>query len=252
MSSLVAIPAALAVGATLGLLGVGGSILTVPILVYLLDIAPRTATTMSLVVVAVASLAAALLHARERHVRLAVAAHFVTTGAPAAYLGGRLSHQLSEPALLLGFGAFMLAAAIAILRKRDDAPPAHTQRHAVMAALSGAVIGLVTGILGAGGGFLVVPALALLVPLPMREAIGTSLVVITANAAVGLVARSGAVELPLELTALFASMALVGAVIGHTLGKRLPVAMLRRLFAGLVLLVAVYMIWKNLGAANVA
>lgn len=252
MGSVLAVGCALLVGATLGLLGAGGSIMTTPILVYLLRLEPKPAMSMSLVVVGATSLAAALLHGFEGRVRPRVAAPFALAGAPGAFLGGRLAARVPDAVLLVGFAVFMAAAALALWRRRDDAPGERAPAGpAAMAAVAGygALVGVVTGLLGAGGGFLIVPALVVLAGLPMRDAIGTSLVVITVNAAVGVGARLELAAIRLELVAIFTAVAVLGAIVGHRLGRRVPVQVLRRVFAGLVLAVATYILARNLGGA---
>ena len=243
LSQLLAIVGAVLVGTILGLLGAGGSIMTVPIMLYLLGISPKAAMSMSLVVVGATSAAAAVLHARDGTVRGRTALPFALAGIPGALAGARLARLLPETALLVAFAAFMTAAAVALLRRRED-----QAEHAVARppwwkiAVYGVAIGLITGLLGAGGGFLIVPALTLLTGLSMRDAVGTSLVVITVNAAAGFAARADAGLVDVRLTALFTAIAIAGAVAGHWLNKRMPVAVLRRVFAVLVLAVAAYMV----------
>jgi hypothetical protein len=246
---LVAVGAALVIGTTLGLLGAGGSIMTVPLLVYVVGLAPRAAMTMALVVVGATSASAALLHARSGHVRARLAVPFALAGAPGAFAGGRLAFLVPERWLMLAFAAFMVAAAVALRRRPDDgggsvleapAPPV------ALVAAAGFGLGLVTGFLGAGGGFLIVPTLVLLFGVPMRHAIGSSLVVITANAGIGLAARADAEGLDGRLTALLTAFAIAGAVIGHRVSGRMPQATLKRWFAGLVLVVAAYIVARDL------
>lgn len=248
--------AAVLVGLTLGLLGAGGSITTVPILVYLVGLPAKEATTMSLVIVGLTSLTAALLHRREGHVNLEVAAPFAMGGVPGAYVGGLIGRRLPDEGLLVGFAVFMIAAAIAILGRRDDADPgpAPPSRGVgpmlALTALCGAAVGALTGVLGAGGGFLIVPALVVLMRLPMRQAIGSSLAVITVNCATGFAARADTVAIRPGLTAVFASVAIGGAALGHRFGRRLPAQTLRVGFAALVLVLAIYMLLSNAGGLS--
>lgn len=251
MSHLYAAVAALVIGATLGLLGAGGSIMTVPLLVYVVGLGARMAMAMSLIVVGVTSATAALLHARDGRVRLGLALPFAMAGAPGSLAGSALAHHVPERALLFIFAAFMIAAAVALRRRRDDDEGAATPPPArLVVAAAGFVLGFVTGLLGAGGGFLIVPTLVLLFHVPMREAIGSSLVVITANAVVGLAARVHAVHFDLGLTALLTAAAVVGAVLGQGLSAKVPQATLRRWFSTLVIVVATYMILRTAGVIH--
>ena len=170
---------AVLVGVTLGLLGGGGSILTVPLLAYVAGMDAKQAIATSLLVVGVTSAVGAVSHARAGHVQWRAGLVFGAAGMAGAYAGGLLARFIPGTVLLIGFAAMMIAAAIAMLRGRKntgtgDQPDALP---VIKIVLEGLVVGLVTGLVGAGGGFLVVPALALLGGLPMPIAVGTSLVV---------------------------------------------------------------------------
>ena len=174
---------ALLVGISLGLLGGGGSILTVPLLAYVAGMDAKQAIATSLLVVGTTSAVAAVSHARAGRVQWRTGLIFGVAGMAGAYAGGVLAHFIPGSVLLLGFAAMMIATAIAMLRgrKQDPAgqsPAASHDMPVVKVVVEGLVVGLVTGMVGAGGGFLVVPALALLGGLPMPVAVGTSLVVI--------------------------------------------------------------------------
>jgi len=248
---------ALVVGIMLGLLGGGGSILTVPLLVYVMGVEPRTAIAMSLVVVGVTSTSGALLHARAGRVRWRTAFVFGAGGMVGAFLGGRLNPLLSPTLLLLLFAGVMVAASVAMLRRAD--PP---HRHAALpgapppadggAGLSlgrilaqGVAVGALSGLVGAGGGFLIVPALAL-VGLPMPMATATSLVVIALQCAAGLVGQLGHVSLPWPLTAEVLGVALVGSLLGGKLAGRVAPGALRKAFAVFVLTTACFLLLAQL------
>jgi lysyl-tRNA synthetase class 2 len=244
---LVAALAAVAIGAVLGLLGAGGSIMTTPLLLFVVKLPAHAATTMSLVVVGTTSATAGFLHGRDGNVRLRVALPFALAGAPGAFLGGRLALGLSPEALLYAFAGFMTAASIALLRRRDDHPPRAHKPHVVLVVVAGFALGALTGVLGAGGGFLIVPTLVLLFGLPMREAIGSSLVIITLNSLVGLAARYRPGSVDPGLAALLSGVAIVGAWLGHRLSARVPQQALKRGFAVLVLVVAAFIVLRTAG-----
>ena len=185
---LLAVPAGLLIGASLGALGGGGSILTVPALVYLLGQSAHQATTVSLMVVGTAAAVGALVHARGGRVRLKAGAAFGGLGIAGSYAGSRASAAVPANVLLAGFGLLMLAVAVMmILRRRGQAQrtqgaaPAGGARHAILVGAAATGVGLITGFFGVGGGFVVVPALVLVLGFDMPTAAGTSLVVIAVN-----------------------------------------------------------------------
>jgi len=233
------------IGVSLGLLGGGGSILAMPVLVYVAGIAPASAVGMSLAIVGTTSLLTALLHRRSGNVDLRVAASFSATGIVGALLGARLTHLVSDQALLLSFAGLMLVVGGWMLLGVGDrvakgstaADPTDARQAWWITVLVGGLIGALTGFLGVGGGFLIVPALVLLTGMPMKRAVGTSLLVIAVNSAAGLVGHLGEDAIDLGQTAAFTVMALLGAVVGHRLASRWSATRLRRSFAGLVMVV---------------
>lgn len=232
---------AVVVGLVLGLLGGGGSILMVPLLVYVAGLETRVAVATSLLAVGATSLTGALAHTRSGRVRWRTAAIFGAAGAAGAYLGGRLAELFSARVLLLAFATMMAATAVAMLRGRRAAEPADQRRELprLQAVATGAAVGVLTGFVGAGGGFLVVPALALLGGLTMPVAVGTSLVVITLNSLGGLAGHITSVALDWPFAGAVTAAAVAGSLIGGPLAGRLDPARLRRLFGWFVLAVAV-------------
>ncbi|MFB7243539.1 integral membrane family protein [Streptomyces populi] len=235
---ILALAAGAVTGLALGALGGGGSVLTVPALIYLLGFTPSAATTASLVIVTVTSATALSAHARQGTVRWRAGALFAAAGLIPAALGGAVSGRL-PPALLTG--AFSLIAGLAafrMLRPAADGPgaaPAGTGR----ITGTGAGLGAVTGVLGVGGGFLAVPALVNVVGLRMRAAVGTSLLVITANSLAALLARAGTAQsLDWAVVAPFAGAAVLGAWDGKRLAARVSGGTLQRIFAWALLAVA--------------
>jgi uncharacterized membrane protein YfcA len=223
------------IGLSLGFFGGGGSILTVPLLAYVFGLAPKTAIASSLLVVAVASLSGALQHARAGNVQLRTASFFGAAGMLGAYGGGRLAAWLRGELLLLLFAAVMIGTAVAMWRGRRDASPAVGGFSATKLALQGALVGSFTGLVGAGGGFLIVPALVLWAGLPMPAAVGTSLVIIVANSLAGFAGYASHVSVDGTLVASVSAAAVVGSVAGSRLAKRVDPGSLRRGFAAFVL-----------------
>ena len=236
-------------GLVLGLLGGGGSILTVPILVYVLGIEAHAAIAFSLVLVGGTAFVAALLHNRKARVGWKDGLLFASFGAPMNLVAAYFSRRLSGPLLLLLFGMVMGIAGIALLRrgeKHQDADQDAPHKHDIGPAIaSGAAVGLLTGFLGIGGGFLIVPALVLFLEMPMKLACGTSLLVISANSAVALFGRLHSLQLPwIPLLALMVP-SLVATYFGVVLSERFSGAHLRKAFAVFVIVLGIFMMANN-------
>lgn len=240
------------IGVTLGVLGGGGSMLTLPILLYVLHVPPKSAIATSLLVVGSTSLLGALLHARAGRVRLRTGALFGAAGMAGAYLGGRLAHFLPATVLILAFAAMMVVTGVIMIRgRRAPAAPAATQEGhelpLLRVLLQGAGVGAVTGLVGAGGGFLVVPALVLLGGLPMPAAVGTSLLVIAMQSTAGVLGYLGHVEIDLRLGALVSGAAALGVLVGSRFAGRIREQVLRRAFGYFLLATAAFLLYKQLG-----
>ena len=226
----------LLIGVSLGVLGGGGSILTVPILVYVAGMDPKEAIAASLFVVGVTSAAGAISHARAGRVRWRTGLLFGAAGLTGAFLGGMLGGHLPGELLLVAFALMMVATSIAMIRGRKvDESKRHTDLPVFRVLLDGLVVGLVTGLVGAGGGFLVVPALALLGGMPMAVAVGTSLLVIAMKSLGGLAGYLSAVHLDWSLVIAVTVAAVVGSVVGGRLAGRIPETALRKGFGWFVL-----------------
>lgn len=166
---------------------------------------------------------------------------FGAAGMTGAYAGGRVAEFIPGQWLLIGFAVMMVATALAMLRPQREIDPADAPDHLPTArvVLDGLVVGLVTGLVGAGGGFLVVPALALLGGLPMPIAIGTSLVVIAMKSMAGLAGYLSSVTIDWPIAAMVTAAAVLGALLGGPLAGRIPPQTLRRLFGWFVLIMAI-------------
>jgi uncharacterized membrane protein YfcA/uncharacterized membrane protein YedE/YeeE len=240
------------IGLALGLLGGGGSILTVPILVYGLGLEAKPAIATSLLVVAVTSSAALVGHARRGLVDFRTGLFFGGAGMVGAFLGGRLASFIPGSILLLGFAAMMLATAIAMLRTRcDDDPTSTKDRPAANLAVGrviwhGSIVGIVTGLIGAGGGFLIVPALVLLGGMSMRAAVATSLLVIALKSFAGFAGYIGHVSIDWRLATLVTSAAVAGSLLGSLLSARIPERSLKRAFAWFVIAMALFVVGEEL------
>ncbi len=230
------------IGLSLGLLGSGGSITTLPVLVYVARIPPQQTVGMSLVIVGGTSALGSLLNLRQGAFDLRAAAFFALSVMGGAYVGARFTHMVSGPLLLLLFGALMLVVGTQMLRHGEVKVVLHECLPLRCLATSAAV-GVLTGFLGVGGGLLILPALVLLAGLEMRLAIGTSLAVIAVNCFGGLIGQMRCVNFDWLLTLGFLLAAVAGMFAGAALPKQPSAAVLRPGFASCVVL---------LGAALVA
>jgi len=241
---------AVGIGISLGLLGGGGSILAVPLLVYVAGLPVKEAIATSLLVVGTTSAVGVLPHARARRVRWRTGLIFGAAGMAGAYAGGRLAGYVPGAILLTGFALVMLATAVAMIRgrrPRPDRPVPHELPIAHVIA-DGVVVGLVTGLVGAGGGFLVVPALALLGGLPMPVAVGTSLLVIAMKSFAGLAGYLSNVHIDWALAAAVTAAAVAGSLAGSRLAGRIPEPVLRRSFGWFVVVMGVFVLAQQLPA----
>jgi len=212
---------AFAVGASLGLLGGGGSILSVPLLVYVAGFDPHPAAAGSLFVVGVTSGVSLVAHARAGRVRWRTGLVFGLAGMLGAYAGGLASASVPGPVLLAAFAVMMVAAAVGMLRGRRGAGGEREGLRLVVAVGLGLAVGAATGFVGAGGGFVVVPALVLVAGLPMQAAVGTSLLVIAMQSGAGLAGHLSDTRLPWGLTLAVTASAVVGSLAGSRLTGRI-------------------------------
>lgn len=225
------------VGIALGLLGGGGSILTVPLLAYVAGMDAKQAIATSLLVVGVTSAIGAVSHARAGRVQWRTGLIFGAAGMAGAYGGGLLAQFIPGTVLLIGFAVMMIATAIAMLRGRKNIAATDSGHHLPVPKIiaEGLVVGLVTGLVGAGGGFLVVPALALLGGLPMPIAVGTSLVVIAMKSFAGMAGYLSSVQINWTVALAVTAAAVVGALAGARLTAMVNPDALRKAFGWFVL-----------------
>ncbi len=245
---------ALIVGLSLGLLGGGGSVLTVPIFVYVMGYEAKQAIAMSLIVVGTASLVGAARHWHAGRVDLQVAISFGLVAMVGSYGGARLAKFISGPTQLLLLAIVVCAAAISMARPaRPDAaelqasnPPGPGGLQSAWRLIPVAIgVGLLTGLVGVGGGFLIVPALVLLGRVPIKLAIGTSLLVIAMNCVAGIVGYLGHVAIPWDVVSLFTAVAIAGLFAGSHLVGLVSPASLRRGFAVLLMCVGTFVLLQN-------
>ncbi|MBX3257948.1 MAG: sulfite exporter TauE/SafE family protein [Chitinophagaceae bacterium] len=252
------------IGISLGLIGGGGSILTVPLLVYGFHLSPLTATSYSLFIVGVTSLIGAYSNYRRGYARITLALplgvvspltvfvvrHYIVPHIP-GHLGVLAGFEVTKDGLtMMLFALLMIMASVSMLKKQPVATQTTEQQTQTMndylvIALFGLGIGCVTGFLGAGGGFLMIPALVLLLKLPMKEAVGTSLFIIAINSLVGFLGDIGHYHIHWGFLLTITSIAIVGILIGGQLSKGISSEKLKKTFGWFVLLMGTYIIVKE-------
>ena len=261
---------ALAIGLTLGLLGSGGSILTVPVLVYLVGIPEKAAIAESLAIVCLIAGGGVIPFIVRRMVSWSTVLLFSMPGMVGAYMGALAATRISARVQLILFAVLMLSAAGLMLRRSvahaDSSPhdpnkpkapggnaspsDSPTKQEFETIIVQGFGIGVLTGLVGVGGGFLIVPALVLLVHLPMHKAVGTSLATITLNSAAGFYKHAQALpalhlQLDWNLILLFGALGIVGSLTGGAIARYVPHNRLRRMFGVFLVIMAVFLLWKN-------
>ncbi|MCL9981253.1 MAG: sulfite exporter TauE/SafE family protein [Bacteroidia bacterium] len=250
---------AVLMGISLGLIGGGGSILTVPILVYLFGVNAELSTAYSLFIVGLTSLFGSFSHMRmgNIHWRTAIVfgipsiisvyltRHFVVPAIPNPVFGG-LSKDL---AILIFFAIIMVAASYSMIRKGKPKAADETEVsfNYPMILAEGLIVGMVTGLVGAGGGFLIIPALVLLAKLPMKQAVGTSLIIIASKSLLGFLGDLGrGAEIDWIFMLTFSAIAVVGIFSGAALSKKISGDKLKPAFGWFVLIMGIYIIVNSL------
>jgi len=265
--ALLASPLGFLIGVSLGALGGGGSILAVPVLVYVAGQDPKAATATSLVLVTMTALFGIVPHARAGRVRFGKGTLFAATGIAGTLLGTRLNALVDPAVLLLAFAGLMIVVAGLMLRSArrrptpkpvgaavattpatgepdadagDEAAPGFTPAAIARLLATGTVVGMLTGFFGVGGGFVIVPALVLALGFTMPEAVGTSMLVIVLNSLIALAARLGDGGVQWGVILPFAIASISGVFVGSRLADRHDPRTLQGWFAGLLIAVAVY------------
>lgn len=242
---------AILIGISLGLLGSGGSILTVPVLIYWVGLDEKVAFASSLAIVGLISLFSALRYAKCNSVDWRTVVWFGLPGMVGAVLGAHLAGYLAAWLQLLIFAILLLIAAVLMFRPLKLTEDVRVARAFWQVALDGVLVGVITGLVGVGGGFLIIPALVLLSGLSMSMAVGSSLVIIAMNSISGFweylhLLDKLNLSLDWQLIALFTILGIAGSLVGHKLAKHLPQAALRKIFSVFLVFIGVFVLWHNL------
>lgn len=237
---------ALAVGLSLGLLGAGGSILTVPVFHYVFGLDAHSAIASSLIVVALTGAVALVPHARGGHVHWRAGLVMAAASMTAAYFGGRVSAGIAGATLIIAFALVMLAAGLAMVLRRPPVARSAGEVQVLRFLAIGVGVGFLTGVLGAGGGFLLVPALVLAGRLAMRDAVGTSLFLVVLNSLAACAGAATHAPPQLGLVLPVAGVAIAGSLVGARLGGRLSAMQLQRGFGGFVIAIGLVILTGEL------
>lgn len=238
------------IGLSLGMLGGGGSILTVPILVYVFKLDAKLAIALSLAVVGITSLVGIIGHFKKGNVVLKVAGVFAPGAMLGTFLGAKLSAYMSGQLQLILFGVVMLLASGLMIRGRKEVEEKKIDlglKEILLIIIQGLFVGVLTGVVGVGGGFMIVPALVLLTGLSMRQAVGTSLVIICLNSLSGFYGYLGQFEMPYPLLLKFSLFSVVGILLGTAIVPYIPQQKLKKGFGYFLILMGVFVLVKNLG-----
>lgn len=244
MNTLALLGAAL-IGLSLGLTGAGGSIITLPVLVYLAGLPPKEAIGLSLFVVGTASLVGAIQRIKCGEIHLKAGLMFALSGMLGATGGAQLTSLVSGNVLMMIFAVLMIVVAFNMLMGAKIEPSKEAECRPGRCLLAGLSVGILTGFIGVGGGFLLMPALVKFAKLPLRVATGTSLAVISFNSAAGFVSHFGEAPPRWTLAFTFAGIASVGVLLGSSFARQLPVSRLRQGFALLVILAGAFVLWQT-------
>lgn len=255
--------ASILIGVALGLIGGGGSILTVPVLVYLFAVEPVLATAYSLFIVGLTSAVGSVNYFKKGLVNIKTAIVFgipsiIAVFSTRAFIVPAIPQEVfstqhftltKDLFLMLLFAVIMVIASYTMIKKDKKATvelPTEQKFNYPMILIEGALVGIITGLVGAGGGFLIIPALVILSKLPMKEAVGTSLVIISAKSLIGFFGEGGETVIDWKFLFTISAFAIIGIFIGTALSKKIDGAKLKPAFGWFVLIMGIYIITKEL------
>jgi uncharacterized membrane protein YfcA len=237
---------ALLIGASLGLMGGGGSILTVPVLVYALGMGAKESIALSLAIVGATSLIGSLGHFRAGNINLKIAAIFGPVAMVGTFAGAKLSVFLSGATQLILFAIVMLVAAFFMFRGRKEvAVDEDAKLNYPLIVAEGIFVGVLTGLVGVGGGFMIVPALVLLANVPMKKAIGTSLIIISLKSFAGFVGYMDKIDINWVFLGQFTLFTAIGIIVGSYFVKFISAQKLKKSFAVFLVIMGVFILYKN-------
>lgn len=240
------IPLAILVGLSLGLLGGGGSVLTVPILVYSAQLPAKEAIGMSLAIVGITTIIGSISHYKNKNINIKLALIFSSFAIPGTFLGTYLGTLISGDMQLLIFAIVMILAASFMFKGRKEIEDKDNQVNYPLTVLSSFFVGTMTGLIGVGGGFLIVPALMFFTKTDMRRSVGTSLVIISINSFFGFISYMQIIQIKWDILIQFVIASIIGILIGSALVHKIPQAKLKKAFAVFLIIMGAIGIFKHL------
>lgn len=234
-------------GLSLGLLGGGGSILAVPIMVYTANISPKIAVAMSLAVVGITTLFGVYGHYKAKNINIKLALQFGAAAIPSTFLGSYISQLISGNTQLIIFSIVMILAAVFMFKGRTENEQESKNQNIAMTLISGSFVGVMTGLIGVGGGFLIVPSLMYFTGIKIKQAVGTSLLIISLNSLIGFLSYLDKVQINWTFMSKFTLASIIGILIGTKLVPYIPAQKLKKAFAIFLILMGIFILYKNLG-----
>lgn len=249
--SLVAVLMAVLIGLSLGIMGGGGSILTVPVLVYLLNYDAKTSVALSLAIVGITALIGSLNHYRKGNVDVSAILIFTPFASVGTFFGAKVSVYLNGATQLLLFAIIMLLASYFMIKDKKEVQVNSesflTKNKKMLIPLQGLVVGIITGLVGVGGGFMIVPSLVLLVGIPMKIAVGSSLVIIAINSLFGFIGYINLIDVPWIFLIKFSTVTILGVLIGGKFIHRINQRTLKKSFGYFLIVMGFLILYKNKG-----
>lgn len=234
------------IGGSLGLLGGGGSILTVPVLVYILNIPAKEAVALSLAIVGFTSLIGSMGHLKAGNIDKKIALIFAPTAMIGTYLGTYIASFLTGQFQLLLFSIVMIAASYFMFKDKKELPEGHIHKTNIpLVIIVSVFVGILTGIVGVGGGFMIVPALVILADTPMKKAVGTSLVIISLNSLSGFIGYINKLTIDWQFLGIFTSLTAIGILVGSYAVKYISQRKLKKIFAIFLIIMGILILYKN-------
>lgn len=236
---------AVIIGIVLGLIGGGGSILAVPTLVYINKMDPKLSIALSLAIVGTTALVASMTHLKAKNINVKAALLFTPISMFGTLIGAKISIFMEGSTQLIIFAVIMFISSVFMLKDKKEVQNEERSINYFILIPQAAIVGVITGIVGVGGGFLIVPALVLIMGIPIKKAVGTSLLIIALNSLIGFGGYINQIVIPWRFLGLFIMLTTIGSFIGGSLIRFIPAEKLKKGFAVFLIIMSFVIIYKN-------